>query len=105
MEGLTSFGNISTTFPHISSCRLTASDQEVGHLNDLPHLRHLEVDKAPPRKVIRLFFLPQVEFSDDPDTGLFSLLTEHPNRVHFTHLYIEVEKYSESVFENENIML
>ena len=46
-----------------------------------------------------------MEFTDDPDTGLFSLLTEHPNRVHFTHLYIEVEKHSESMFENENIML
>ena len=43
MDGLTSFANISTTFPHISSCRLLASDQEVGHLNDLPNLRQLEV--------------------------------------------------------------
>ena len=44
MDGLTSFANISTTFPHISSCRLVASDREIGHLNDLPHLRQLEVD-------------------------------------------------------------
>ena len=44
MDGLTSFANISTTFPHISSCRLVASDREVGHLNDLPNLRQLEVD-------------------------------------------------------------
>ena len=43
MDGLTSFANISTTFPHISSCRLVASDKEIGHLNDLPHLRQLEV--------------------------------------------------------------
>ena len=43
MDGLTSFANISTTFPHISSCRLLVSDQEVGHLNDLPRLRQLEV--------------------------------------------------------------
>ena len=45
MDGLTSFANISSTFPHISSCRLVASDREVGHLNDLPNLRQLEVDK------------------------------------------------------------
>ena len=44
MDGLTSFANISSTFPHISSCRLVASDREVGHLNDLPNLRQLEVD-------------------------------------------------------------
>ena len=43
MDGLTSFANIATAFPHISSCRLLVSDQEVGHLNDLPHLRQLEV--------------------------------------------------------------
>jgi len=72
MDGLTSFANISTTFPHISSCRLVASDREIGHLNDLPHLRQLEV-----------------EFSDEPEDGLFSFLTEHPNRAHFTHLAIE----------------
>ena len=45
MDGLTSFANISTTFPHISSCRLVASDKEIEHLNDLPHLRQLEVAK------------------------------------------------------------
>lgn len=44
MDGLTSFDNISVTFPWISTCRLMASDQEVGHLHFLPHLRHLEVD-------------------------------------------------------------
>ena len=44
MDGLTSFANISTTFPHISSCHLVASDKEIEHLNDLPHLRQLEVD-------------------------------------------------------------
>ena len=44
IDGLTSFANISVTFPWISTCRLMASDQEVGHLNFLPHLRHLEVD-------------------------------------------------------------
>ena len=43
MDGLTSFANISSMFPHISSCRLVASDREVGHLNDLPNLRQLEV--------------------------------------------------------------
>jgi len=72
MDGLTSFANISTTFPHISSCRLVASDREIEHLKDLPHLRQLEV-----------------EFSDEPEDGLFSFLTEHPNRAHFTHLALE----------------
>ena len=43
MDGLTSFANISATFPWISTCRLMASDLEVGHLNFLPHLCHLEV--------------------------------------------------------------
>ena len=46
MDGLTSFANISVTFPWISTCRLMASDQEVGHLNFLPHLCHLEVDST-----------------------------------------------------------
>jgi len=73
MDGLTSFANISVTFPWISTCRLMASDQEVAHLNFLPHLRHLEV-----------------EFSDDPGTGLLSLLNKHPNRAHFIHIFLQV---------------
>jgi len=73
MDGLTSFANISVTFPWISTCRLMASDQEVGHLNFLPHLCHLEV-----------------EFSDDPGTGLLSLLNKHPNRAHFVHIFLQV---------------
>jgi len=73
MDGLTSFANISVTFPWISTCRLMASDQEVGHLNFLPRLCHLEV-----------------EFSDDPGTGLLSLLNKHPNRAHFVHIFLQV---------------
>ena len=90
MDGLTSFANISTTFPHIFSCRLVASDKEIEHLNDLPHLRQLEVAKL--LKEMKSNFWPQVEFSDEPDDGLFSFLMEHPNRAHFTHLAIEVGK-------------
>ena len=35
---------------------------------------------------------PKVEFSDEPDDGLFAFLTEHPNRARLTHLAIEVGK-------------
>ena len=97
MDGLTSFANISTTFPNISSCRLMASDQEVEHLIDLPHLRQLEVGNH--FKDRETFSLPQVEFSDGPDVGFFSFLTEHPNRARFTQLFIEVGK---KIFEPEN---
>merc|ERR1719220_862472 len=41
IDGLTSFSNISATFPWISTCRLMASDQDVGYLKFLPHLCHL----------------------------------------------------------------
>merc|ERR1712192_152722 len=50
-----------------------ASDQEVGHLISLPHFCHLEV-----------------EFSDDPGTGLLSLLNKHPNRANFVHIFLQV---------------
>ena len=74
-----------------------ASDQEVEHLIDLPHLRQLEVGNH--FKDRETFSLLQVEFSDGPDVGFFSFLTEHPNRARFTQLFIEVGK---KIFEPEN---
>ena len=84
-----------------------ASDREVGHLNDLPNLRQLEVDihnHFYQKGLVTSFsasigerqpspgqcFWFQVEFSDEPDDGLFAFLTEHPNRAQLTHLAIEV---------------
>ena len=45
----------------------------------------------------------QVEFSDDPGTGLLSLLNKHPNRAHFIHIFLQVCCYlartDETVFK------
>ena len=88
IDGLTSFSNISATFPWISTCRLMASDQDVGYLKFLPHLCHLEVAFL---SFFSLYVFVQVEFSDDPGSGLLSLLNKHPNRANFVHLFLQVD--------------
>ena len=41
-----------------------------------------------------MYVIIQVEFSDDPGSGLLHLLNNHPNRSHFVHIFLQVETVS-----------
>jgi hypothetical protein len=73
LAGPASLTAVAAAFPAVSTVRLLVSDQEARHLTALPRLVHIEL-----------------ELSDDPAAGLLHLLTAHPNRARFGHLFLQV---------------
>merc|ERR1719270_2955745 len=73
MTGPVRLSAIPRLFPNVTILKMMLSDPEVAHLTEIPRLVHLEL-----------------EFSDDPGSGLQTLLDTHPNIANFVLLFLQV---------------